>query len=31
MAYRWRNRVAAATIGAELLIFEEGWGVIFEF
>ena len=31
MAYRTRNRVAAAMIGAELLVFEEGWGVIFEF
>jgi hypothetical protein len=31
MAYRWRNRVATAMIGAELLIFEERWGVIFEF
>lgn len=31
MAYRSGNRVATAMIGAELLIFEKGWGVIFEF
>ena len=31
MAYRWRNRVATAMTEAEMLVNEEGWGLIFEF